>query len=285
MHPLERLRSVARIEGADPTLLAREAAGVLAQVAAGGGSDLVPACRRLVERHPGNGALWWLAARVLCSAEPAEAAREADAELATDPTSGVLAAALPEPDSGSAAVGDLVGAERALSVLVVGWSDLLGTALRRRADLEVLVVDSGGEGAAFCRHLAADGHAVAAVPDSGVAPAAGVAGVVLLEALAAGPGGVLAAPGSYAAAAVARHAGGEVWAVPGVGRVLPAPLWDGALRALDASGREPWEREVELVPADLLSLVVSRLGARPPVEGLSDAECDVPPPLLRLPGR
>ncbi|MDA8285773.1 MAG: hypothetical protein M0Z42_21280, partial [Actinomycetota bacterium] len=149
MHPIERLRHVARVEGADPAMLAREVASSLAEVADAGLAGLVPACRRLVEHHPANGPLWWLSARMLASAEPYQEAREAAAALANDPTARRLADLLPED----------------ITVLVVGWPDTAANALRRRGDLEVLVADSGGDGAALARRLAGDGDATLVAAD------------------------------------------------------------------------------------------------------------------------
>src|SRR5213593_2945813 len=110
---------VARAAGEGPTLLAREAAGALAAF----GDDpagLVTACRRLVDRQPTSGPMWWLAARVLGAGDPA-----AD-EVEADPTPDVLRAHL--PDSGT--------------VTVIGWGDQVGDALRRWGALEVLLVDA-----------------------------------------------------------------------------------------------------------------------------------------------
>jgi hypothetical protein len=264
MHPIERLRYVARVGGGDPLLLAQEAASALAEVAAEGVAGLVPACRRLVERHPSNGMLWWLSARVLGADDPYHAARESAAALAGDRTARVVADSLPDD----------------ATVLVVGWPDLAADALRRRGDLEALVVDSGGEGGALVAHLG-ERESTSIVPDRGVAAAAAVAGVVLLEALAAGPSGILAAPGSHAAAAVARNSSVTVWAVAGVGRVLPGSLWDAALSRTDAGGLEPWERPAELVPIGLLGPVVRPGGAVPAVEGLCEPDCAPAPELLR----
>ena len=69
MHPIERLRYVARSSGAPQEVLVRETAGALAALgfdAAG----LVTACRRILDRHPVSGPLWWLCARVLTSNDP-----------------------------------------------------------------------------------------------------------------------------------------------------------------------------------------------------------------------
>ncbi|MGH9208547.1 MAG: hypothetical protein ACRD1G_18670, partial [Acidimicrobiales bacterium] len=64
MHPIERLRYVARADGAGPSALVRAAAGALAGFS-GEPVALVTACRRLVDRHPAVGPMWWLAARVM----------------------------------------------------------------------------------------------------------------------------------------------------------------------------------------------------------------------------
>jgi len=109
MHPIERLRHVARAQGAGPALLVREAAGALA----GFGDDppgLVTACRRLVDRHPDVGPMWWLAAKVLGGGDPVSAARAAAEELEDDTTGAVLARALPVEGT----------------VAVLGWPEIAG---------------------------------------------------------------------------------------------------------------------------------------------------------------
>ncbi|HUY60456.1 MAG TPA: hypothetical protein VMW49_01140 [Candidatus Dormibacteraeota bacterium] len=267
MHPIERLRYVAGATGADPGVVAREAAYALAEVAATDAAGLVPACRRLVDRLPTAGPLWWLAARTLSAMDPAQAARQAADELEGDPTAACLVRHLPED----------------ATVVVVGWPEAVASALRRRGDAEVLVVDAGGEGAPLARRLAEAGSAVSLVAESGVGPAAAVAGLVLVEAHAAGPGGLLATPGSHAAAAVAAHAGVPVWAVLAVGRVLPGPLWEALLARFDQVG-EPWERRVELVAADLLGAAVGPEGITTVAGGLAAATCPAAPELLRPAG-
>src|SRR5256885_13804589 len=69
MHPIERLRWVARAPEGDLSLVAAEAAEALAAFA-GDPAGLVIASRRLIERRPAAGPLWWLASRVLCSLDP-----------------------------------------------------------------------------------------------------------------------------------------------------------------------------------------------------------------------
>jgi hypothetical protein len=265
MHPMERLRYVARTSGADPSMLVRQAAAALADVVRVEPVGLVPACRRLIERHVTTGPVWWLAARMLTASDPVEAAWAAAAELEDDPTSRLLAAAL--PDEGT--------------VMVVGWPDLAAASLRRRGDLEVLVVDAIGEGSALAPRLRDTGMDVALVPDSGVAAAAVVSGLVVIEAFAAGPTGVLAVAGSHSAAAVAGNAGIPVWAVVGVGRALPGALWDALLSRLDEDVDEPWDRGVELVPAGLITATAGPQGLTATSDGLGQTSCPVAPELLR----
>jgi hypothetical protein len=269
VHPIERLRYVARATGADPALLAQETAAALAALASDpSGLGLVPSCRRLVDRHPTNGPLWSLVARVLTAPEPTSEARRVVAELDADPTAGILAAELPQD----------------ATIVLVGWPDVAAAAVRRRGDVEALIIDSGGDGGQLAHRLAAGDNAAVAVPDAGMAAATVVADLVLLEVLAGGPSGVLAAAGSHACAAVARHRGIPVWAVSGSGRVLPGPLWDAMLARLDDRGDEPWERPAELVPATLLDAVVSPDGLDAGLVALDRPSCPVAPELLRRAG-
>ncbi|MDP9070512.1 MAG: hypothetical protein M3N68_04370 [Actinomycetota bacterium] len=264
MHPIERLRSVARAEGVSPSALVREAAGALA----GFGHDpvgLVTACRRLVDRHPAVGPVWWLAARVLTAGETAEAWRAVE-DVAADETSVRLGANLPQD-------GRLV---------VLGWPEQVVEAVRRRGDLEVLVVDCGGEASGVAHLLRGVGVDAVDVPDTGLGAAVASADLVALEAWALGPGGVVAVSGSRAAAAVAHHAGIPVWAVAGVGRALPAPLWDAMAARLHRSAEGTWDRLEEVVPAGLLEEVAGPAGCQPAAEAVRRADCPVAPELLKV---
>lgn len=265
MHPIEHLRYVARASGADPGLLVRETAEALAGVIRLEPAGLVPACRRMVERHLTVGPVWWLAARVLTAADPVAAAHVAAALIERDPTAGVISAAVPDD----------------VTVVLVGWPDIAGAAFRRRGDLEVLIADAAGEGSILARRLDEAGTSAVVVADTGVASAVMVSDLVVLEATAAGTTGILAAAGSHAAAAVAAHRGVPVWVVAGEGRVLPGPLWDALLRRLDEGQTEPWERSVELVPSSLVASVVGPAGRSTAEEGLSRSTCPVAPELLR----
>src|SRR3954452_17835593 len=194
MHPIERLRYVARASGADQADLVRETAQALAAFR-DDPAGLVAACRRIVDRHPTSGPLWWLCARVVTSPEGHREAWEAVEEIEQDATAAELGFALPED----------------ATACVIGWPELVGEALPRRGDVEVLAVDALGEGSGLVRRLAYAGIDAVDVPTSGLGAAVASSDVLLLEAVAAGPSGFVAVSGSLAAATVARHAEVPVW--------------------------------------------------------------------------
>ena len=263
MHPIERLRMVARAAGEGPALVAQEAAGAL--VAFGDDpAGLVTACRRLVDRQPTSGPIWWLSARVLCSTDPTQEAWRAVEELQDDRTPERLAATLPD------------GAV----VVAVGLGEHMGEAFIRRGDLEVLLVDNDTVEPHLIRRLQRTDTMLDAVPPAGLGAAVASGDLVLFEVSALGPGGMVATAGSRAAAAVARHAGLPVWAVGGVGRVLPARLWAALAARLDEDD-EPWLASEEVVPADLVDTVVGPDGARSAAEAIASITCPVAPELLK----
>jgi hypothetical protein len=251
VHPIERLRFVARATGAPADDVVREAAASLAGFA-GDPASLVTACRRLIDRHAANGAVWWLCARTLVAADPAdEAWRCLDAYVA-DPTVGELAHALPD------------GAR----VVVVGWPERFATALARRGDVEVRVVDVDGDGPGFVRALErADVEAVE-VPTAGLAAAVAHSDLLVLDIAAACSETALVASGSWAAAAVARAAGVEVWAVAGTGRLVPDGMWPALTRRLSGAATAPWDRDQDHLPIALVDRLVGIRGPEPVAQGL-----------------
>ena len=258
---MERLRMVARASGEDPGMLAREAAAALAGCA-DDPRALVMACRRLVDRQPTSGPLWWLAARVVASSDPEREAWRSAEMLRSDPTPAVVAASLPDD----------------ATVAVLGWPEQVTGALRRRGDARVLVVDSLGEGSPLVAALDRAGSEAALVPESGIGAAVAASSVVLLDASAVGPGGLLAAAGSHAAAAVAYTEQIPVWAVAGAGRVLPERLW-GAMVGTVTAGGAPWDADWEVVPLDLATAVVGPDGPQPAADALARADCPDAPEL------
>ncbi|MCU1351446.1 MAG: hypothetical protein JWM05_655 [Acidimicrobiales bacterium] len=263
MHPIERLRYVARASGAEPDALVREVAGSLAGFA-GDPAALVTACRRMVDRHPAVGPVWWLCARVLAAGDAGDEAWRALDELHGDPTVRELAHALPAD----------------ATVCVLGWPERLGEALARRGDVEVLVVDTLDEGSGFVRALARRDVEAVDVPLAGLGAAAAAADLVVFDLLACGPTEALAVAGSRAAAAVATTTGAAVWGVSGVGRVLPARLWDALVTRIEQPA-EPWDLDEDRVPLELVSHLVGPRGLEPTAVALQRIDCPAAPELLR----
>lgn len=262
MHPIERLRYVARARGADAESLVRETAGALRGLGLDM-SGLVVAGRRIVERHPTSGPLWWLCARMLTSTDPLLAARAAVEEIEGDPTVDELTAALPD------------GA----TVVTVGWPDLIGMAIARRGDIRVLAVDAGHQGSSFVQRLERLEVDSELVPTEAAAIAVAAADLVLVEADALDGTSVLAATGSALLAAAAGLHGTPVWCVAGCGRRLPAPMIAAIIDRVAQRAIDPWSREVEAFPTALVSHVVGPHGRQPASE--VRAECEMAPELLR----
>ena len=257
MHPIERLRYVARATDAPPDDVVREAAGSLARFASDPVS-LVPASRRLVDRHPANGPIWWLCGRALLAPDPADEVWRCNDELHADPTPRELAAAIDDD----------------ARVAVVAWSDRLGAAFARRGDLEVRVVDVDGDGPGFVRALERLDVAAVDVPVSGLAPAVAGADLVVLAASAIGPEVAIVDAGGWAAAAVARASGVPVWLVAGAGRTVAPGLWPALERRLGGPTTAPWEQGVDLLPLELVDEVVGATGRQTVARAL--ASVDVP---------
>lgn len=251
MHPIERLRYVARATGAPADDVVREAAASLAGFADDPAS-LVTACRRLIDRHAANGPVWWVCARTLAAADPGGEAWRCLDDLVVDPTIDELSHALPENGR----------------ITVVGWPERLAPALTRRGDVEVRVVDVEGDGPGFVRLLERADVSAVDVAVGGLAGAAATSDLVLVDPAAIGPKVALAAPGSWAVAAVARAAGVSVWAVAGAGRLVPATLWPALARRIQGAAAAPWMLEQDLLPLELVDRLVGPKGPEPVADGL-----------------
>ena len=261
MHPIERLRYVARAGAVDQGELTREAAAALSGLA-GDTGGLIMSCRRLLDRHPTAGALWYLCARLLSSADVRAEAWHATEELEHDQTPSHLARLLPDE----------------ATLTVVGYPELTALGLPKRGDVTVLAVDASGDGTHLARRLRGADVEALDVPDAGVAAAAASSDLVVLEASCLGPTGFVAPTGSRAAAAVAKHAGVPVWLVVGAGRALPQRFFDAATAKL--GGDEPWEEAEEIVPLDLVDRAVGPDGGRSATDPASRADCAPVPELL-----
>lgn len=265
MHPIEHLRHVARSGGADPTSLVHETAVALASLRSDH-SNLVLACRRIVERHPTVGPLWWLCSHVLTAERPGEVAWQLAEQVEDDAAPRVLAAALPEQ----------------CRVLTIGWPDTAGAALMRRGDVTVWCADSRYDASSFMQRLERFGVECAPVPGEALVHAARAADVVLVDAVAASPARVLAPVGSAVLAAVAASVGTPLWLAVGLGRRLPPEYVDAiAARALAGSSSSPWDAELDELQVVSISRVVGVEGAADPGANGLRSDCPFTPELLR----
>ena len=227
-------------------------------------AGLVVSCRRIVERHPSSGPLWWLCAHMLTAADPASTARELASALEMDPTPMLLADSLPED----------------ATVLVLGWPDLAGEACLDRGDLTVLTVDTDDQGASFVRRLERSDVVAEIVEPAGIGAAVLAADLVLVEATAASTSELLAIRGSRAAASVAYCSEVPVWAVLGRGRCLPDAAFASLVTGV-ADVRVAWDASADVVPLALASYVASERGVLPLEQVSLAPECPLTHELLR----
>jgi hypothetical protein len=261
VHPIEHLRHVARSRGADPAVLVREAATALRSMQFDP-AGLVVACRRIVERHPTCGPLWWLCAHLLASNDPAATARARVADIERDPTVDRLVDAVAD----------------AAVVVVAGWPELAADALFRRGDVSVRVVEAGRDGSALATRLERSEVVADAVPAEAMFAAATTADVVLVEASAVGPNAAVVALGGATLAAAAYCAGTPVWLVAGRGRRLPEAMLEAMLERL--AGRGPsWALTEECLPLELVTHVAGPDGIV--LRESLTSECPLTPELLR----
>ncbi|MGA1169878.1 MAG: hypothetical protein ACO4A4_04685 [Ilumatobacteraceae bacterium] len=262
MHPIERLRYVARADGAGPGVLVRETALALCDMDMDPPS-LVLACRRIVERHPSMAQLWWLCANVLTAAEPFARARALALVVERDETPGHL--------------DDVLGDD--VRVVIIGWPFNTVKCLAQRGDALMLVIDSHGEGEALVDRLHDAEIAAELVPFEYLAGAIESADVVIVEALACGPDAVLAVGGSRTVVDTARTHGKPVWLVAGSGTRLPGVLWDGMLGGLEV--HSDWRSGLDVIPGASFSKMVGPHGAVDDVLGNLEPECAPTTELLR----
>lgn len=263
VHPIEHLRYVARSGGADVASLVQETAVALASLR-GDHANLVLACRRIVERHPTAGPLWWLCSLVLTADRPSDAAWEVAELLEDDACPRVLAGALPD----------------AARVLTIGWPDVAGAGLIRRGDVTVWCADSRHEASSFMQRLERFGVECEPVPAEQLAHAASAADVVLVDAVAACPTRLLVPVGSRVLAAAAASVGTPVWTVFGVGRRLPAEYVD-TIAERNLTGAAPWGAELDELPLASVSTVITAAGSAVPGPEALRADCPFTPELLR----
>ena len=264
VHPIEHLRYVARAQGADSSSLVREAASALGSLRADH-PNLVIACRRIVERHPEVGPLWWMCARLLTADDPCALAWTIADEVDDDPASRRVAASFGDD----------------ATVLTIGWPEVAGAALMRRGDVDVLCADSRHEASAFMQRLERLDIPCEPVPTESLARAAREADVVVVEATAASSRRVIAPVGSHVVAAVARSVGTPVWLVTGVGARLPAEYVD-AIGELVVDAAPTWNLDVDDLPLELVTHVAGADGLSDDVAAALRPDCPFAPELLRF---
>jgi hypothetical protein len=258
VQPFERLRYIARHDG-DDRLLVTEAADCLAAFDADL-AGLVVACRRLIDHHPDSPLLWWLCARVLAAADPSDAAWEAEELVRADHTPGRLAGLLPFPHD--------------RPVAVVGWPELAGEALASRPDLDALAVRGAGDDRWRSRLARSD---ATARPVDVIEATVFEPSHVLVEIAGASPTQALVAHGTGALLDDLLRPTTIVWLVAGVGRVLPARLYDAMLARLDPLEDHGLER----LDVQVADRIAGPAGLERPERLLRRVDAPVAPELLR----
>ena len=186
VHPIERLRYVARAGVVPVVPLVRESASALSSFA-DDPKGLLTSCRRLLDRRSDCAPLVWLAARMLTAMDPRSEAMRVMEALDDDSTGRILRNGLHSLPAGS-------------GVLAVGELGAYAGALDDRPDLRWIEPDD---------------------PD-----AAGSADLVLMTSDCVGPSQALVVSETLSVAEMARGWATPVWLIAGAGRILPERMWE-----------------------------------------------------------
>jgi hypothetical protein len=260
VHPIEWLRAIARSDDLPHTELASEAAAALAALG-GDPRGMVPACRRLLDRHPEVGPLWWTCARMLAADDPVAEAQAIQDDFAADQVGLSLALDLPS----------------GIEVGMVGYSPLVQELALRRTDLKVCVVHNGGISFAEVNGRGPEepnwdlDERVDDLTADMLDRVAEESHLLLVEAWAAGDSSFFTQTRIKQATLAAHRGGTEAWLVVGVGRRLPEPMFR-ALRQRMAETLDPWLVAAELLTPDHVTRIIE------PVK----ITCPCPPELLHV---
>ncbi len=256
--PAERLRSVTR-RNVDDDRLAAAAADALA-----GFSDepasLVVACRRVLAHHPAHGQLWWVCSRILAAADAAAAAYAAVQELEGDRTGDRLGATLPLLDEGEV-------------VAIVGYSATIDDALLERFDLDAVAIRVDGDDPYVALRRRRSDHVVRVVDEWD--PVLERTARLLVSASAIGPERALVPAGTAAVFEAVGTGAREAWLVGGVGRVLPARVYEMIVSSL------PAESSYEEISLQRFDRIAGPRGIERPSDAVGRIDCPVVPELLR----
>ena len=263
MHPIERLRYVARASHIPADVMARETAIALVSFTDDEAGFLI-ACRRILDRQPTAAPLVWLAAHGLGAPDPRVALWDAVETLEDDQTDAALAFSLPD---------DAV-------VATVGWSEAISTLARKRGDVRFVLIDPDGSAEYQIDRLIDAGTDATVVDPEATAQAIFQATHLIVPFDAFGPEQGLAALGTFAAAAVAKHIEVPVWGVAPIGVALNDRMYQGLIKRWDAQTTDPRHlRLVEEVPVALIDEVVTTAGAVSPDQAIRGSACPIVPEL------
>jgi hypothetical protein len=264
VHPIERLRYVARATDVPADVLARETAMALAGFV-GDDAGLLIACRRILDRQATSGALVWLVAHVLGAPNQRKALWEAVELLEDDGTLAALAYSLPD---------DAV-------VAAVGWTDAMSALARKRGDLGFVIVDTDGNAEYQIERFADEGQNLVTVDAEATAQALFEATHLIVHFDALGPNHGLACMGTFPAVAVARHLEVPVWGVASIGVALGERMYGGLARRWNVQAGDPrYLRELEEVPLSLVDQVITAAGAVAPAQAAQSGGCPIVPELF-----
>lgn len=248
MHPIEHLRYLARAGYADAPELVAETASALRGLGLDH-ANLVLTCRRIVERHPTCGPLWWLCAELLTALEPRDTLRRCVDDVRGDSTPAHLAEHLATQwaDGGMVAVN--------------GWSWEIALALVSSFGFEVCVIDGDNGADHMVRVLDRNEVVTHLVEPQRAAAAVGECDVVVVSGSFVGPDVLWAPVGSAQLASVAYCAGRDVVATTPIGTRLPRVFVEAIVQMVDDDTRgEAWYRDVEAIPFALVTTVVGSSG-------------------------
>lgn len=273
MHPIERLRWIARAQGESASTIASEAAWTLGELGMTEPAAVLTASRRLVERHPECGPLWWACAQLIAAEDPYEAAGKVSQALVGDAAAVSLARALRR--------------EVASSDVVVACvpSDLLRSACNQRRLGGIRLVASYGELRSEIRSFTQGADDVTGYEIEDGEEAFGGASVLCVEPLLASSRGLVVQTGVADVIRMAIDQKVPVWALLAAGRVLPPSI---ARAAVDLAEAAPpsYGLDLEVVEPAAFAVAVDEEGDSPEVDGaLGRVTCPTTPELVPRPAR
>lgn len=260
MHPIERLRWIARSEDEADSTVAAEAAWALGELALEEEAAVLTASRRLVLRQPASGPLWWACATILEALggeDVLQAAQRVAFDLAGDSVSARLTRALRQ----QLAAGDLLGVAPPAETAARALADEQRFAICLLAPYRELRYEMARFGTADVT-----GYEVEEADE-----VLEEASLLLVEPRFASPRHLFVSAGAARAVGAAQRAKVACWAVLGPGRVLSEPLAATASQLARGEG--------ELLPPSSFEAAIDAQGLGEAAEVLGRGSC---PPALAL---